>query len=371
MSEDKVTLTPEQEKLILDAFAGKDNKNLPSISDLVRLAFPTCQDVDGRSKEGRAVKILLATKGLKASTKTVYNPKEKIELDEPQKEFIRNNKDSTTPLDMAKTLFRNDLLTNLNNETRAVAEYVRSLESANNIAENPADDVPADDYRPPRTIPGALQRVDKYVFGHGILKDQMTAQQKAGLDALLSYLNTFRFVNQINLYESQNARDLFESSFVRYTYDKPDLTEEEVDQYINVSHDNVAMASTQRRMERLSVMLDTVATNNADDRARISMSLVEAINNLSTELNQVAKRQQGLLGDLKQKRSDRIAEQRSANASILNLVQLWKEEKSRLKFIHLAEARKQVVKKAANELAGMEEIKARLMGIDINQTIDS
>jgi len=100
------------------------------------------------------------------------------------------------------------------------------------------------------------------------------------------------------------------------------------------------------------------------------MALVEAIGSLNTELNQVAKRQQGLLGDLKQKRSDRLAAMRSANASILNLVQLWKEEKTRKKLIHLAEARKKIIHTAATELDNMEEIKARIMGLDMNAIIN-
>ena len=306
---------------------------------------------------------------MKAATKTVYTPVDRIELTEVQKEFIRNNKIAMGAVEMAKILFSNESLNNLNIETRAVAEYLRTVQSAEDIANVGRVDVPTEDYRPPKTVAGVLQRVDKYVFNHGINKDGMTAQQKAGLEALLAYLNTFRFVNQINLYETQTARDLFESSFVRYCYDKPDLTEEEVDQYINVSHDNVAMAATQTRVERLALMLDEAGRGSADERARISMSLVEAIGQLNTELNQVAKRQKDLLGDLKQKRSDRIAALRSANASILNLVQLWKEEKTRLKLIHLADARKKMVEKAANELAGMEEIKARILGLDMNDIL--
>lgn len=363
MAEDKITLTPEQEKIILDAFQGKDNKNLPSITDLVHLAFPQCSDADGRSKWGRAIKALLIAKGLSAVTKTEYNPVAKVELTEVQKEFIRNNQEGMSVVEMAKILFGNQQLTNLNIEPRVIAEYVRTLAPGDPSA---GEDIPVEDYRPPKTVPGVLIRVDKYIFNHDINKEAMTAQHKAGLEALLSYLNTFRFINQINLYESQTSRDLFESSFVCYTYDKPDLTAEEVDQYINVSHDNVAMAATQTRMERLSSMLDGNTSQNPDDRARISMGLVEAIGNLSTELNQVAKRQQSLLGDLKEKRSDRIAQLRSGNASILNLVQLWKEEKTRLKLLHLADARRKVVEKAANELGGMEEVKARIMGIDID-----
>lgn len=366
---DVITLTPEQENIILEAFNKPD---VPSIVDLIKLAFPGTE-ADGRSKWGRAIKILLSQRGLKATTTTEYIPVEKIELNDAQKEFIRNNRATMNPMEMGKILFNNPALSNLNIETRTISEYIKSLDITSPLPEivaAPVNDVPEGEYSPPKSISGALQRVDKYVFTHGIDKETMTAQQKAGLEALLSYLNTFRFVHQINLYESQASRNLFESSFVRYTYDKPDLTEEEVDQYINVSHDNVSMSSTQVRMEHLSAMMDEVTTQDVDERARISMSLVEAINSLSTEYNQIAKRQQSLLGDLKQKRSDRIAQLRSANASILNLVQLWKEERSRLKLIHLADAKKELLKKSVGELSEMSELHARVLGLNPEEIIN-
>lgn len=369
MTEKTITLTPEQEIIVLAAFQQRNEGELPSITELVRLAFPDMPDIDGRSAQGRAVKKLIAERGLKVNTKSTYIPIARIELTQVQKDFITANKSMMNAVEMAKILFNNTQLTNLNNETRSVAEFLRAIQSEADIANRGRVDVPTDDYRPPKTVPGVLQRVDKYVFDHGIDKENLTAQQKTGLEALLAYLNTFRFVNQINLYESQVSRDLFESSFIRYSYDKPDLTEEEVDQYINISHDNVAMAATQVRMERLQAMMDESITNDAGERARISMGLVEAIGDLSAELDQIAKRQQSLLRDLKLKRSDRLAELRSANASILNLVQLWKEEKTRKQLLHLADARKQLVEKSAHELSGMEEIKARIMGLGIDEVV--
>ena len=64
-------------------------------------------------------------------------------------------------------------------------------------------------------------------------------------------MHTFRFNHQINNYETQNDRDLFESSFIRYTYDKPDLTQEEVDQYIVLSSEVVISANIQRRKKNI------------------------------------------------------------------------------------------------------------------------
>lgn len=373
MAEEKIQLTPEQEKIVLDAFVDKTEP--PSITELVRLAFPDVEDMDGRSKEGRAIKVVLATKGLKARTTAVYVGVQRIELNESQKEFINNNYPNMQPVDMARALFANPALTNLNNETRSIADYLRHVRGQSSTPAPQVDaaleEVPEQDYRSPKTTSGVLQRIDKYVFEHKIKKEHMTASHKAWLQALLAYMNTFRFVHQINIYTDQTSRDLFESSFVRYCYDKPDLTEEEVDQYIVLSHEAVNSSQIQIRIERLQVMMDEAATNSQEQgRANIAMSLVESINTLQTEYNQCVNRQNTLLNSLKQKRSDRLAALRSANASILNLIQTWKEAKSRQKLIHLADLRKEVRRKTIDELTTMEEIKARIFGANPEEILN-
>lgn len=365
---DDIKLTPEQEEIVRTTFQGRDEKNPPSITELTQLAFHD-PNIDGRSKEGRAIKKFLLANNFKFDTKTDYKAVGPIVLTEANKDFIRANKDLMTPVELARVLFADNTLTNLSVECRTLTEFLKTLTNSLEVQAAVAD-VPLESYTPPKSVEGVLKRVDKYVYSHGIQKDSLTAQQKAGLENLLAYVNNTRFVHWINVYETQIKRELFESSFVRYCYDKPDLTQEEVDQYMNVAGDNVALATNQARSERLGEMLDNVTAQTADERARISMSLVEAIGQINTEGNQIAKRQKDLLGDLKQKRSDRIAQLRSANASILNLVQLWKEEKSRKKLLHLGDARKKLLERSAGELSTMEEIKARIMGLDVNYIVN-
>lgn len=358
-----ITLTQEQEKLIRDAFF--DEQNVPSISELVKLAFPTIENGDGRSKEGKAIMAFLATQGLKPLTTTTYQAKPKIELTDEQKEYIKNNLNKVSLVEMAKTLFNNPNLSNLNIETRTIIEYAKTLDEPS----EEADSIPTSQYRSPRTIEGVLRRIDKCVFNHDMNKDALSAYNRSCLTALLSYMNTLRFYYQINLYNSNNNRDLFESAFIRYTYDKPDLTEEEVDQYIMLSHESVESGNIQRRKERLQILLEN-QTQEGEENVRISMGLVEAIGKLQDEYNQCVNRQQKLLGDLKQKRSARIAEKNNANASIINLIQLWQEEKTRKKMLYLAEARKREVSKVIDELSTMEEFKCRIMGINPDRILN-
>ena len=100
------------------------------------------------------------------------------------------------------------------------------------------------------------------------------------------------------------------------------------------------------------------------------MSLVEAIGKAQNYYHQSVGRQNKLLSDLKEKRSDRLKNQIKENASIINLVQMWKEEESRNKLIQLAELRKKVVKSEIDNLSSMDEVKARILGIGPDEILN-
>ena len=129
-----------------------------------------------------------------------------------------------------------------------------------------------------------------------------------------------------------------------------------------MSAEVVIAANIQRRVERLQVLLDNAAQDS--EGRRISMSLVESINTAQGEYHQSIARQHKLLGDLKEKRSDRLKNELKTNASILNLVQLWKEEESRKKMLYLAESRKRVVKEEVENLSSMDEMKSKILGLN-------
>ena len=105
-------------------------------------------------------------------------------------------------------------------------------------------------------------------------------------------------------------------------------------------------------------------------RLSISMALVEAINTAQTEYNQCVNRQNKLLESLKEKRSDKLKKQLQENASILNLVEMWKEEESRKQLIQLTELRKKTLKSEIEKLSGMDEVKARIMGLTDDEALN-
>ena len=368
MSSKNVKLTEDQELAILEEWNKRNEP--PYISELIQLTFPDIPDErkNGRSKEGRAVKEFLAKKSLEARVTSKHYPKERTELTEDQKEFIYNNCGAMRPMELAKVVFDDPKISSLDLRYKVLIEYYNTIDNKVKYSDITNEDTSVEGgYAPPKSESRALVRVNKYVH-NGINKDKLTSKDKKNLATLIGYMHTYRFLHQIGTYGIETDRELFESSFVRYTWDKDDLTQEEVDQYIVLSAEVVIASNIQRRVERLQTLLD----QNAEDTEgrKMAMSLVEAINTAQTEYNQCVNRQTKLLNELKEKRSQRMSKMMQDSASILNLVELWKDEESRNKMIKLADLRRQNVSSEIERLSSMEEIKSRILGISEEEVLN-
>jgi len=355
-------LTEDQQALIIKTWNDK-KENPPSLQELTQLAFPEIANIDGRSVYGKSVKKFLASRDLKVKTKSEYTPKDRVEFTQEQKDFITNNASMMTAVDLARSLFNNYSLSNLSIESRSVEEYLETLPKQ--VTAIQTEEEQQGDYKPPKNQERAMVRVNKYVLD-GIDKEKITAKQRKELNSLISYLHTYRFLHQIGTYSDSVDRDLFESSFVRYAYDKSDLTQEEVDQYIILATEVVISSNIQETIQTLQEQIDM----EMDSGQKIPMALVEAVTSARTEYNQCVGRQQKLLNDLKIKRSERMQNQVKDNASILNLVLMWKDEETRNEMLKMADMRREDLKDEIGRLSSMDDIKARIFGLTEEEVLD-
>ena len=355
-------LNEDQQNLIINTWNEK-KENPPSLQELTQLVFPEIPNIDGRSLYGKAVKKFLASRDLKVKTKSEYTPKDRTEFTQEQKDFLTNNANLMTPVDLARSLFNNYTLSNLSIESRSVEEYLNTLPKQVRAVQT--EEEQQGDYKPPKNQERAMVRVNKYVLD-GIDKDKITAKQKKELNSLISYLHTYRFLHQIGTYVDSVDRDLFESSFIRYAYDKSDLTQEEVDQYIILATEVVISSNIQQTIQTLQEQINM----EMDSGQKIPMVLVEAVTSARTEYNQCVGRQQKLLNDLKVKRSERMQKQVKENASILNLVLMWKDEESRNEMLKMADMRREVLKGEIGRLSSMDDVKARIFGLTEEEVLD-
>lgn len=363
MSEDVLILTEEQQLKLLNEWNNR-MENPPSLVELVQLAFGR-EDLDGRSKEGKAVKNFLATRQIKPKKSHEYQAKGFIELSSEQKEYISNNCNMMTGLEMSKILFKNDSLTNLCQETRSVLDFMKNIPSNIKFNNTENENAATEGYRPPRSEERTIAKINKYVLD-GIDKNKLTHKHKKEINSLISYMNTHRFIHQINIYDNESDRELFESSFVRYTYDKGDLSQEEVDQYIVLCTEVVISSSIQQTINVLQNQIEL----SMQEEGKISMTLVEASSTARKEYNDCVNRQQKLNNDLKVKRSDKLSKQVKETASVINLVQMWKEEDSRAKLLKMADMRKKTIEKEIDRLSTMDEVKCKILGISRDEILN-
>jgi hypothetical protein len=358
-ADEEIELTDEQWKKVQDLWNSRPN-NPPSLKELTCVAFGR-NDLDGRTAHGKALKKKLAESRIKPPVANEKKPE--LILTEEQKEYLENNCATMKAVEMTRILFKNDNLTNLNLETRAVLAYLKTL--AKPVYEDP-DAISDKDYRPPKSFDKTLAKINKYRLEQ-IERDKLTGKQKKDIAALLGYINTYRFVHQINTYEAERDRELFESTFVRCCHDKNDLTEEEVDQYILYSQEVVIQSSISERVEKLRRLLDEAS--ESDDK-KIAMGLVEAIDKTQQEYDKCVNRQNKLLDALKMKRSEKEGKTKVGTANIINLIHTFKEEESRKRLLKYAQFRKEKLKEGVSELMNMDELHARILGLSEDEALN-
>jgi hypothetical protein len=350
-------LTPEHEAKILHAW------NVLKMEDLKPIIeYTVGAGYDGRSKQGMAVKKFLASRNLKAvpaqdkPTHVLRN----FELTTAHKEFIVNNADSYENwLDLAKELFADTKLTPLHAEARAVKQLFESLKPES----KDKDDLETEEYNPPRTDKEAIARINRNVLD-GINPDEITPKQKDYVGKLLKFMRTFRFIHEMNLLTSKKERRLFEGSFIRYIWDKPDLTEEEIELYLNHCSDLLSYHRMKKEEEDLIAQINIDRANN---QGRIGMPLIEYHKSLRDSMGKCLDRQKRTLQDLNGKRSELLKNIKGGEKNILRLVEAWREKTKRDQIAKIAELRSKKVKDEFKRLETMDDLSVEIFGLDINE----
>ena len=341
-------LTEEQKQLI--------KNNYKAISDLTRLTQMVSGDdtLDGRSKIGRAIRKFMVEQGLNYETSS-YQKVEEIILTNEEKEFLDSYAgQNMSSIQLAELLWPDREIKKLSKEQRVVADYVKN---------HHPDFVRADEnalglkYSPPKAMSRSIKKINDFA-GKNLDEGKLAMQDRKCVEALMGSLSSPRFVQVINNYPSLEDRELFEAEFVRCVWDKPDLTTDEINLYINVCMDYINLKHIEQQKAKLNMMFD-----DAQDQQEFTIRLTEILKTKSEEYNQCASRMDKLITKLNGDRAKRVASRQSQNASILNIVQLFQEEEERKIMIQMAEMQKEIISQEADELESMSEWKSRVLGV--------
>lgn len=347
-----IKLTDHQKEKILELF--KDN------ADILNITRNVFEDgtLDGRSKEGRAVTKFLAKNGLKTKTTKREKLKE-IVLTEDQLTQVQDLKaDKLNTSEIADIVF-GEKVTRLSKEWRAVNEVVnQEREEQKDKGEDSSGN-----YIPPQAISRIIKKINDST-GIGLEEGKMSRSAHACCDKLRINLSNSRFVAIVNNYINPRDKELFEQEFVRLTWDKPDLTADELNLYMNVAKEIINLELITGHLQKLNEMFES-----ADDQDEMTVRLAEIIKAKSSEYHQCETRIENLTKKLQGDRGARLANKEKGSASFLAIVQLFQEEEERKNMVRIADMQKQVIKKEAERLEGMAAWKARVIGIGIEDVL--
>lgn len=345
---DLLTLTQEQKDEIRRIYG-----ETPDLILITRKVFNN-DALDGRSLEGRAVRKFLAGQGLQYRT-TKKEPEKEIILTDRQKSFILQNSKNMTSTQMAKVLFPEENITSaLSKESREIIAFLR---------ENAPEKIKVSEsgigieYAAPLTLTEAVLLINKST-AQEIDSHKLSAAHKQSIQAYLRFINSPRLIQIINSYSDNTDRTLFESEFTRFTWDKPDLTADDVTLYISVCQDIVTNKRLVQHIEKLNQMFE-----NTEDNDDLSIRLADTIKAKSEEYDKVQKRIESVLKKLSGDRGERLKKQGDRTANFLALVEAFQEEEERRRLLIIAKAYREKVKNEADRLESLEDFKIRILGV--------
>lgn len=363
LPEVKSTLTLEQKTKIL-VLINANPSEPPSLKELTDILYPG-QDLDGRSAEGKAIKEYCATLSIK--TKSTFDPKytQTLELTESQKLYIRNNAATMSPVEMVQALFVKDGVSKGNLEYKTVQNFMteNDIQAFEQETKTVRPIAPAKEKFIPKTLDQAARKVNKYVLNAIDLKElKKDTRIQNYLQALIRFCHKTRYGLMINTLASGIDLELFESTFISNVWDKPDLSEEEIDQNINLCCDIVNYTKMQREVERMSEMRDKCLDDS--DGKRLSMALVQQMAELYKEMDNNLKRQNATTKVLIGTRNDRMEGQKKGATSVSQLVEAWRDKLKRDRLIALAEKRKELVRSELDRLDTLDAFKCEIFGLN-------
>lgn len=350
-----MSLTDEQKEAIKKVYSKSTDLN-----EIVRVVFNN-PNIDGRSKEGRLVRAYMIETGLKFKTARKVK-QDGIAFTPQQKTFIIDQANQgLSSLKIAELLFPDKEIKPLSIEQRAVFAVINEINPDYSPSQD--GDVGLNSYVAPKSPSRVIKKIND-ATGSSLEEEKINRQHRICVDKLGINLNNSRFLKIVNNYTSKEDRELFEHEFIRLTWDKPDLTADEINLYMNVCKEIVNLEVISKHLNKLNDIFDI-----ANDQEEMSVRLAEIIKAKSAEYHQCENRIENLTKKLQGDRSERMKNKHKENASILALVQYFQDEEERANMVKIAEMQKALVKEEAHRLEGMAEWKARILGLSIEDAI--
>jgi hypothetical protein len=353
----KEEFSEEDQNKILALYNEKQDLNY------ITQKFTGDPNTDGRTKIGRRIRSFLAGEGKDYGVRG-GGKKGKLDLTEEQMKFLNSDiiDNKMSPIEITRLVFKNADLKPLGQEHRTILSYLEEYRP--DVVDHTATVADGKWYKP-KNIEKVIGLVNKWCnLDLPCNKDKLPNKARKGIERLFDYLNVYKLWTTINCLKTDDDRNLFESEFIRYTWDKPDLTNEELNLYMMVCSNIVRAKHIQNRMDTFLTSLE-----DKDEGAEVSIKQTEHLKTLNDELNACEKRISDTISKLNGDRSKRVEKLQSVNANILSLVEAFQEKESRDLMIMMADKLNKLIEEEAGRFESVSEFSARIFGISPDELI--
>lgn len=350
INEYRYGLTTDQQKFI--------EKN-STCTDLLKLAQDCFNDIsiDEHADQYKSVKnyLIKFKKGIKSTF-----------LTDEQIEFIQSNGSIVRPIDIARQFFPNSD-SNLAKESQTIAALAKALGVPWEGDTTEIDEVDGD-YEPPKTDFQIIEKMNRADINLKLHVTKLDAKKREWIAALKRNMHSPRFLAIANSIRRKKLRDLYESEFVKATYDKPDLNAEETNMYITLCNEYVLDVTI---TEQINILNDRLCETTMDDEnaRNFTVSLSNALAAKTKESNECKRRITQLQQSLSGSRAERLKDMATLNESLTKFVELVMEESGREKLLRLAEAKNLEISEEIKRIDNFDELIAEAWGMSIEEII--
>lgn len=211
---------------------------------------------------------------------------------------------------------------------------------------------------PEWTMEGIAKRINECIETANLDPIKLSSFQKQCCAALISSLKSARYKETYKTFETNVERNVFESEFIRATWDKPDLTVDEINMYITVADSYVGILNTKETLNTLNAKM-----NEKENDTELTIKLTEAINAKNKEKNDTEKRIETLLKSLNGSRVERIEKRGANKANLVGFFEAFKQADERERLMKIAKMQREAVEKEVDRMENAEEFIARVVGI--------
>ena len=350
-------LTESQKATII-----KRHKDITDINALTRLVWAD-PDLDGRTKQGLAVREFLVEHELGyRTTKKIKRGDIPPLTPEQEKLILSEIKNNSNALAITRLVYSNEKLQKLSKEWKQVHQFI-STATPESIENTPDGDVVIGAYNAPKDIVRLVNLVNG-AMGTTIHPDKVSGKYKAYFDKLSINLGSSRFKRIINTYQSKKDRELFVDEFIRLTFEKPDLTPDELNLYLQVVRDILGLEILEEKINKMNAIFMEI-----EDVKDLKINFADNIKAAVDERNQVTKRIADTTKKLQGDRGERLKNQGGGDVSFIHIVQLAQEETERKNMIRLAELQRAAISEEANRLETLDSFVCRIMGVSKEEVI--